>query len=452
MDRDALCERLIRGGYRAVSQVIEHGDYALRGSIMDVFPMGSPSPYRIDWLDDEIDSLRTFDPESQRSTGTVPEIRVLPAREFPLTPTAIERFRGNWRARFEGSPQDSPLYRDVSQGLAPPGIEYYLALFFEETATLFDYLPADTLIVVDTGVEEAAERFHGEVRERHESLRHDRERPLCTPAEVFLLPNEVFAAVKAHPSIMVLGPLAERTDGVSVLATLPPPTLPIEAHAADPLGLVKRFLATYEGRVLFVAESKGRRETLSELFRQHAIPFVLFADFPAFLTGDARIGLTVAPLQRGVRIEDRRIAIVCESELFPEHAPQARRQSRAARDPEGLIRDLSELSQGAPVVHEHHGVGRYLGLFLLDAGGTRGEYLGIEYADGDKLYVPVLALHLVTRYTGAEGEHAPLHKLGSQPVAKGSGACGTTHQRRGGRAPRGLCEAQRAHRACLRHR
>ncbi|MBA2593346.1 MAG: transcription-repair coupling factor [Gammaproteobacteria bacterium] len=418
VDRDALCERLIRGGYRAVSQVIEHGDYALRGSIMDVFPMGSPSPYRIDWLDDEIDSLRTFDPESQRSTGTVPEIRVLPAREFPLTPTAIERFRGNWRARFEGSPQGSPLYRDVSQGLCPPGIEYYLPLFFEETATLFDYLPADTLILVDTGVEEAAERFHGEVRERHESLRHDRERPLCTPAEVFFLPNEVFAAVKAHPSIMLLGPLAERTDGVSVLATLPPPTLPIGAHAADPLGLVKRFLATYEGRVLFVAESKGRRETLSELFRQHAIPFVLFADFPAFLTGDARIGLTVAPLQRGVRIEDRRIAIVCESELFPEHAPQARRQSRAARDPEGLIRDLSELSQGAPVVHEHHGVGRYLGLFLLDAGGTRGEYLGIEYADGDKLYVPVLALHLITRYTGAEGEHAPLHKLGSSQWQK----------------------------------
>ncbi|MCA1853666.1 MAG: transcription-repair coupling factor, partial [Beggiatoa sp.] len=409
VDRDALCERLIRGGYRAVSQVMEHGDYALRGSIMDVFPMGSPTPYRIDWLDDEIDSFRTFDPESQRSTGTVPEIRVLPAREFPLTPKAIERFRGNWRARFEGS----PLYRDVSQGLCPPGIEYYLPLFFEETATLFDYLPADTLIVVDTGVEEAAERFHGEVRERHESLRHDRERPLCKPAEVFLAPNEVFAAVKAHPSILVLGPCAPRTDGVSVLATLPPPALPIEAHAADPLGLVKRFLAIYEGRALFAAGSKGRRETLSDLFRQHAIGVLPVTGFRAFLSSETRIGLTVAPLQRGVRIEDRRIAIVCESELFPEHAPQARRRSRAARDPETLIRDLSELSEGAPVVHEHHGIGRYLGLFLLDAGGTKGEYLGIEYADGDKLYVPVLALHLVTRYTGAEGEKAPLHKLGS---------------------------------------
>jgi len=265
--------------------------------------------------------------------------------------------RRRLRARVT-SKKDSPLYRDVSQGLCPPGIEYYLPLFFEEMATLFDYLPADTLIVVDTGVEKAAEHFHGEIRLRHESLRHDRERPLCKPAEVFLLPNEVFAAVKAHPSILILGPLAERTDGVSMLATLPPPALPIEAHAADPLGLVKRFLATYEGRVLFVAESKGRRETLSDLFRQHAIPFVLLADFLVFLMGDARIGLTVAPLQRGVRIEDRRIAIICESELFPEHAPQARRRSRAARDPETLILDLSELSQGAPTAWPDNVEGR----------------------------------------------------------------------------------------------
>ncbi len=413
VDRDRLCERLIRGGYRAVSQVMEHGDYALRGSIMDVFPMGSSSPYRIDWLDDEIDSLRHFDPETQRSSATLAEIRVLPAREFPLTPAAIERFRGNWRARFEGSPQDAPLYRDVSQGLCPPGIEYYLPLFFEDTATFFDYLPAGTLVVIDAGVKDAALHFHREITDRYQALRHDRERPLCGPAEVFIEPNALFAALKKHPSVMVLGPLAERGEGVAVLATSPPPALPIEAHAQEPLGLVRRFLASYDGRVLFVAESKGRRETLWELFRQHAIPVTPIADFAAFLEDESRIGLTVAPLQRGVRVEDRRIAIVCEAELFPEHVPQSRRRSRAARDPEGLVRDLSELGLGAPVVHEHHGVGRYLGLFLLDAGGTQGEYLCIEYADGDRLYVPVLALYLITRYTGAEGEHAPLHKLGS---------------------------------------
>ncbi|MGH8583456.1 MAG: transcription-repair coupling factor [Gammaproteobacteria bacterium] len=411
--REPLCERLVRGGYRSVAQVVEHGDFALRGSLLDVFPMGSERPYRIDWLDDEIDAIRVFDPETQRSVGRVSEIRVLPARELSLSEAGIERFRGQWRARFEVSPQHATIYRDVSAGLAPGGIEYYLPLFFEASATLFDYCPADTLLVLGEGVEAAAQHFWQVVCGRYESGRHDLEHPLLAPGEMFIEPPWLLSEVKRYASIYTYGLKPGEGRGLHRYATRLPLQLPIDARAADPLAVLRQFLGGFEGRVLIAAESKGRRETLAELFRQRHLPIALYEGWASFLRDDAPLGLTVAPLEQGALIDNPRIALISESQLFGERARQERRRARQARDPEAVIRDLTELRIGAPVVHEQNGVGRYLGLFILEAGGTAGEYLGIEYADGDRLYVPVLCLHLVSRYAGVEGSRAPLHKLGS---------------------------------------
>jgi transcription-repair coupling factor (superfamily II helicase) len=415
LDHDRFRERLVSCGYRCVSQVMEHGDFALRGSLIDIFPMGSPHPYRIDLFDETIDSMRLFDPESQRSIERVDAIRLLPAREFPLTESAINRFRSNWRTRFAVNPGRCPLYKDVSQGLAPPGIEYYLPLFFEHTATLFDYLPANALVIVAEGVdEEAADAFWAEVCARYEQGRHDLEWPLLKPAEMFLQTHELFGSVGGYPTIAIRQSAATDPKADAVFATVIPPPIPIDARAADPLRAVKHFIQTFEGRVLFAAESKGRRETLLELFHQQGIDPTLYGGWQSFLEGEASVGLTVAPLQQGVQLDLPRLALISEPQLFGEHAFQRRRRQRGGREVEGIIRNLTEIQTGAPVVHESHGVGRYLGLFTLEeVGGILGEFIGLEYAEGARLYVPVAALHLISRYSGIDPEHAPLHKLGS---------------------------------------
>lgn len=409
LDRERFRERLRSCGYRPVSQVMEHGDFAIRGSLIDLFPMGAPEPYRIDLFDEEIDSIRPFDPESQRSTEPVEEVRLLPAREFPLTELAINRFRSNWRARFAVQSSRCPIYKEVSQGLASPGIEYYLPLFFERTETLFDYLPEATLVIVDEGVKAATEAFWAEVCDRYEQCRHDLEWPLLKPAELFLQAHELLGYFKNYTCVLVLDDAFDATDA---FASYAPPSLPIDARTEDPLKAVKQFIQAFDGRVLFVAESKGRRETLLELFRQHGLNLTLYAGWRAFLEDSAPLGLAVAPLQQGAQLDLPRVAVIGEAQLFGERAFQRRRKSRG-REMEGLIRDLTELRIGAPVVHESHGVGRYLGLFTMEIGGVLGEFIGLEYADGDRLYVPVASLHLLSRYSGVDPERAPLHKLGS---------------------------------------
>ena len=413
LDRERYRTRLEHCGYRCVSQVMEHGDFAVRGSLIDIFPMGSLVAYRIDLFDEDVDSIRQFDIETQRSASTVSEIHMLPAREVPLTEEAIGLFRSQWRTRFSGNPVHSLIYQDISQGIAPSGVEYYLPLFFEGTATLFDYLPASTLVVVDEGVEEAADGFWKEICSRYEQGRYDVERPLLEPADLFLQVNEVFSAIKQHAAVSILGLASPEREEADVFATSMPLAFPIDARAPDPLGVVKRFLGSFQGRVLFAAESKGRRETLSELLRQHCIEFTAYDDWQAFLEAQAPVGLTVAPLQQGLQLESPRVAVISESQLFGERVTQRRRRARTSQDVENIVRNLTELHIGAPVVHEQHGVGRYLGLFTLEAGGVLGEFLGLEYADQDRLYVPVASLHLISRYSGVDPEHAPLHKLGS---------------------------------------
>ncbi|MFZ0257063.1 MAG: transcription-repair coupling factor [Gammaproteobacteria bacterium] len=413
LDVEALRARMTEGGYRCVSQVMEHGEFAIRGSLLDLYPMGSRSPYRIDLLDDEVESIRAFDPETQRSTGALERVHLLPAREFPLTENAIAHFRRSWRSHFEGDPTQSPLYRDVSQGLAPAGIEYYLPMFFDETATLFDYLPLSSLLITDVGMPEAAQAFWRDLNARYEARRHDRERPLLPPTEVFLTTDEVFRRLRDFPRVTLAGIEENTAKQTHQFATRIPTALPIDGRAAEPLGRVKHFLQSFSGRTLFLAETRGRRETLLETFRNHDLHVASFAGWRDFLAGDATVGIAIAPLEQGTLIEEPTLAIVTESQLFGERVMQRRRRRRSGRDAESILKDLTELQVNAPVVHEQHGVGRYLGLETLRISDLENEFLVLGYADGDRLYVPVSSLHLISRYAGADPALAPLHKLGS---------------------------------------
>ena len=414
LDLDTFRRRLDRAGYACVSQVMEHGEYAVRGSLLDLFPMGAGAPLRIDLLDDEIESLRAFDPENQRSTDRIDRIDLLPAREFPTSPDAVTGFRRAWRRRFEGDPSRCPMYREVSQGGWPAGIEYYLPLFFEETATLIDYLPAGAVVVLTEDVHDAAEAFWADTRDRYENRRHDRERPVLSPGELFVPVEELFSALAPYPQVR-LNRSGEHERGATVtFATQTPPALPVDGRATRPIGFLQDFLAAHAGRCLIVAETPGRREILLETLGAHGLKPDLLESWGAFIAGGAGLAITVAELEDGACIDVPPVAVITESQLFGARAAQRRRRRGGGRDPEGLVRDLSELRIGAPVVHEAHGVGRYAGLEALTIGGMNGEFLRIDYADGDKLYVPVSSLHLVSRYTGVDPDAAPLHKLGSR--------------------------------------
>ncbi|MGE0383865.1 MAG: transcription-repair coupling factor [Gammaproteobacteria bacterium] len=413
LDRGAFQRRLEGAGYRRVGQVMEHGDYALRGELVDVFPMGSERPFRLDLFDEEIESIRFFDAETQRSAEPVERLRLLPAREFPLDDAGVARFKAAWRARFEGNPARCAVYADVANRLTPAGIEYYLPLFFERTESMFDYLDPAALVIAEEGVAEHAARFRDDAVQRHELLRHDAERPILDPGELFFDADWLGGSVGRFRAIDLGDPPRKRTPGVHQFAATVPPSIPIDARARDPLAMLKQYLAASARRILLVAESAGRRESILELLRGHGIAPVQVDGWNAFLDGDQRLALATAPIGRGAELAAPGLSIVAESQLYGERAAQRRRRRAAARDTEGMIRNLAELAVGAPVVHEQHGVGRYLGLTALEVDGVQGEFLLLEYADGDKLYVPVGALELVSRYTGPDPDRAPLNKLGS---------------------------------------
>ena len=413
LDRETFRKQLLEAGYRSVPQVNDHGDFAFRGSLIDVFPMGAESPFRLDLLGDEIDSLRGFDPETQRSTETLEAVRILPAREVPFTAEGIATFRRNWRLAFEGRPTASPVFEDVSDGNAPPGIEYYLPLFFDGVSSLFDYLPTDTQLFIDGAVDDAATEFLRGVAERFEQLRHDIERPVLPPPRVFLEAEEFGTRCRALPRVLVDPADWEERARSEVFGTRPGPRLPVDSRARNPLLAVEEFLSRYEGRVLFVAESTGRRETMLELFRSHGLGLRAVNTWAEFEAGTMPVALAVAPLADGVEIESPALAVITEQQLFGERASQRRRRRRSNVDQDAVIRSLAELQVGAPVVHEQHGVGRYRGLEVLAIGDSENEFIRLEYAEGATLYVPVGALGLISRYTGMDPEHAPLHRLGS---------------------------------------
>ncbi|GAB3374626.1 transcription-repair coupling factor [Lysobacter rhizosphaerae] len=418
LDLDAEKRRLEGAGYRNVPQVLDPGDFAVRGGLLDVYPMGADSPFRVELLDDEIDTIRVFDPESQRSLEKIDSVHLLPGRELPLDEASLKRVLDALRDRFDVDARRSALYQDLKAGLAPAGIEYYLPLFFQQTSTLFDYLGADALPVIGDGALEAAEQFWKQTAERYEQRRHDLERPLLPPNELYLSPDALREQFNQGDRVEVCGEMHPQRDRAVALGDLPAPALPIAAKDAQPAEALKSFLHTYPGRVLIAADSPGRREALLELLQAAQLQPAVVPDWPTFAANNERFAIAVAPLEDGFALSQPVLALLTERQLFPERAAQPRRRKRAGREPEAIIRDLGELSEGAPIVHEDHGVGRYRGLITLEAGGMPGEYLEIEYAKGDRLYVPVAQLHLISRYSGASAETAPLHSLGGEAWTK----------------------------------
>ncbi|HEY4215375.1 MAG TPA: transcription-repair coupling factor [Steroidobacteraceae bacterium] len=415
--------RLIEAGYASVSQVASPGEFAVRGSLFDVYPMGSEAPLRIDLFDNEVEAIRRFDPETQRSLDSLERVRLLPAREVPLDAEAVKDFRRRWRTRFDGDPTRSSVYRGVSDGLAPAGIEFYLPLFYEETATLLDYLPPNAVIVQDAALPGTLEHSWEQIGARYEDRRHDIERPVLAPVELFVQPRDLEEQLATFASITLS---AFKTDteltapdaATANFPTTAPHGLRIDARAEVPFAPLDAFLKDFDGRVLIAADSPGRREVLQEMLRTHGHEVTPVQTWEEFAGGKADLALTVAPDLEGLTLTDPHIAVISEAQLFGARARQERKRKRAASDPEAILRDLQSLNPGAPVVHEEYGVGRYVGLQVMDIAGQSGEFLILEYLDGDRVYVPVHSLHLVSRYTGAAPESAPLHKLGTDQWAK----------------------------------
>ena len=408
LDADALRAQMTLAGYDHVTQVVRPGEYSVRGGLIDLFPMGSPLPYRLDLFDDEIESIKTFDPDTQRTVYPVPEIRLLPAREFPTDDKARTRFRQRFREAFEGDPTRAGIYKDVSNGILPPGIEYYLPLFFEETATLFDYLPAEVTVVQHGDIGRATEQFWRDTRSRHEFLAGDRSRPVLPPADIFL-PEDAFFVELGHRARLQLV-----VDPVQAAAARPLPEIAVERKATDPLHRLKAMLEAFDGRVLLLAETPGRRETMLEYLAEYGLTPAPVEGLADFVAGKAPLALGVGPLAVGFVLPDAGLAVVTETELYATTArSRSRRDAGRKATAEGWLRDLSELKIGDPVVHASHGVGRYLGLAHMDLGEGDTEFLHLEYSGGDKLYVPVSQLHVITRYAGADPEAVDLHRLGS---------------------------------------
>jgi transcription-repair coupling factor (superfamily II helicase) len=401
LDIEALRAQCAAAGYHHVNQVMSPGEFSVRGGLIDLYPMGSALPYRLDLFDDEIETIRTFDVDTQRSVYPVNEIRLLPAREFPLDEQGIAHFRKSFREIFEGDPSKSRIYKDVSGGIAPGGIEWYLPLFFEEAATLFDYLPANATLCLHGDLDAAGQTFWQETQSRHRLLDHDRERPILPPKAMLIEVSDFFVA-------------AQKFGRLHLLANAPSqlPDLNVERRAEHPLHKLTAFLNGYEGRVLIAAESLGRRETMYQLLAEHGLRLKTCENWEQFLTSNERLLLGVAPLHGGFVTDHT--ALITEAELYPTQVRQERRREKdRARSTEGMLKDLSELRENDPVVHEQHGVGRYRGLVNMDFGEGETEFLLLEYAGEDKLYVPVSQLFLISRYSGGPPESAPLHKLGS---------------------------------------
>jgi transcription-repair coupling factor (superfamily II helicase) len=420
LDLDALRAQLTLAGYAAVTQVVAHGEFAVRGSLLDVFPMGSETPFRIDMLDREVDSIRRFDPDTQRSLDKLDRIHLLPARETPLNPDAVREFRRRYRLRFTGDLSEQVIYRDVSSGVAPGGIEFFLPLFFERTSHLFEYLPPQSVLVDVNDATDAVEGLWNGIVERHEQLRHDRHRPILDPAEVYLTAGEFLEACAAWPRVQLhTFEWPHETDGaVQNFPSTAPAAVRIDARAEQPAAQLVSHLAASRARILLAAESAGRRELILDLLRGRGVDAKVFDGFASFLASGLKLGITVSPAAAGLTLDLPPLEILTESQLFGDRAGQERRRRKAERDPAKILKELTDLRIGAPVVHETYGVGRYVGLQTMDVAGYTGEFLVLEYADGDKLYVPVQALHLVSRYTGAPAETAPLHKLGGDQWLK----------------------------------
>ena len=418
LDEAKFKAQLTLAGYQHVTQVVSPGEYAVRGGLIDLFPMGSLVPYRVDLFDDEIDSIRTFDPDSQRSLYPVPEVRLLPGREFPMDEAARTRFRKRWRELLEGDPTKSRIYKDIGNGVATAGIEYYLPLFFEQTATVFDYLGADATLVLHGDLEPAFQRFWQDTRERYRLVQNDPDRPALPPETLFLDAEGFYAVAKPHMQL-ALRPGSQDVEHSAWIQALP--DLGAQRGADDPLAKLHAHIRSTADRVLLLAESDGRRESLLDFLRASQLSPPAFDSLAEFQASDEKVGIATAALASGFAWIEGGIAFVTETELFAAGpTTRRRRKQEQVSDVEALIKDLSELNVGDPVVHSAHGIGRYRGLINMDLGEKNAdgspalqEFLHLEYAHDATLYVPVSQLQLISRYTGVSADEAPLHRLGS---------------------------------------
>ncbi len=409
-------ERLQQAGYGHSDPVYQAGQFAVRGSVIDLFPSGSKMPLRIDLFDEEIDSLREFDPETQRSTASLTEFNMLPAREYPCDGASFETFRKAFRYRFVVDTRRVTLYQDLRQGLHPQGLEQYLPLFFEHTESLLDYLPDKPLVVIQQGVDEAAADFRTSMHERWEQRRHDVERPVLDPSELYFDAGGLREQLDRFDGVSLLDATEDASHAVR-FETGEAPDLHIHDRGNEPAAALLKFSREFPGRVLFAADTTGRREVLSETLWAFGLRPRRFESWSAFLASDERLGLSVLPIEEGF-VAASNFAILTESQLFGGRVRARTTRRRTERDPESIIRSLSDLEPGDPVVHEDHGIGRYRGLQTLQIDGRDSEFLMLEYAGEDKLYVPVSSMHLISRYTGGAAETAPLHRLGSEQWAK----------------------------------
>jgi transcription-repair coupling factor (superfamily II helicase) len=413
LDEAKLKAQLTLAGYTHNSQVMSPGEYSVRGGLIDLFPMGSALPYRLDLFGDEIETIRTFDADTQRSLYPVREVRLLPGREFPMDEAARTTFRSRWRERFEGDPSRSVVYKDVKSGIASAGIEYYLPLFFDDTATLFDYLPAGAALALVGDIDAAIKRFWVDTESRYRFLKADRDRPILAPDEIFLTDEAFFTLAKPFGRWSI----AKDDDQQPSELSAPIPNIAVNRRIDDPLTNLRSFLLQSGKRVMICAESNGRRETLQQYFTEYQLATSPVEGFAGFLLSDAKLALGVAPLQAGFELTEKQageLVFITETELYAGSGRRAgKKKQEGVTQVESMVRDLSELKIGDPVVHINHGIGRYMGLTSMDLGEGETEFLHLEYAKDTKLYVPVSQLHVISRYSGASPEDAPLHSLGS---------------------------------------
>ncbi|EIJ2834649.1 transcription-repair coupling factor [Vibrio parahaemolyticus] len=410
--------QLENSGYRHVDQVFGPGEYASRGSILDLFPMGSADPYRIDFFDDEIDTIRTFDPENQRSIEDIQQIQLLPAHEFPTTKEAIEDFRTRWRTQFEARREPESIYMQVTKGTWPAGIEYWQPLFFDHTETLFDYLPEDSQLITYGDIEAAVDTFLNDVEYRYDQKKIDPLRPLLAPHDLWLKKDELFAHFKQLPQAQLSLEKVVKRAGRQNLAVQTLAELGVQQQNKEPLSRLRQFSEQFTGKIIFSVESEGRREALTELLQSIKVRPVVQESLYHALESDHRFTLILGSAEHGFIHDELNFALICESDLLGDRVIQRRRKDKKAVNSDTVIRHLAELKPGQPVVHIDHGIGRYIGLQTLEAGGMKTEYVTLEYQNDAKLYVPVSSLNLISRYSGGAEETAPLHKLGGEAWSK----------------------------------
>ncbi len=411
-----LRERLTSANYVNVTQVISPGEFAVRGGLIDIFPSGANTPFRLDLFDDEIESVRYFDPDSQRSSGQTDRIELLPAREFPMTEPGITHFRQAFRRIFEGDPRKQIVYNEVSDGNTPAGTEFFFPLFFERTATLFDYLPENTLWIHENSLTDNNLTRWAEIKDRYTNANYDPQRKVLPPDMIYLEPEQLAQQFSKFSRVIHIP--GNQTSANWKGVTKPGNQLPVNPREDSPYGVFLDYIHKAGSKVLIATETAGRREAMENMLLNHDLIAGPFQSVDQFLDHEDDLGICVAPLERGMKLPDVGFEIITESQLYGEKVFQRRRRSGTVQDPAALIRSLAELQEGDPVVHVEHGVGRYRGLQNLDIYGEETEFLLIEYQNEDKLYVPILSLNQISRFVGGAPETAPLHKLGSDQWQK----------------------------------